>query len=289
MSYDLITQAFVRQFDTALQQVAQQTESRLQSHVRDIGSVTGESFTHNIMGDTDLDAKLNRLAPTVLSSVVHATPTALMQDFFKALPLDRADVPKMLINPVTGGDYMRALMSAKNRRIDQIIYAAMLGTQTFKDGSTEALPAGQVILNGSTGFTKGKLIQAKKIFRANEADEHAGEELCIIYNDAMLEDILADTTLTSADYMSVKMLQDGDVNGKWMGFSWVPYNALSTAGNVASTVAWAKSAVKFGRGYEEGDVSKRPDLQNAWQVSMAASYGALRTEAKRVVKIDFVQ
>ena len=32
-------------------------------------------------------------------------------------------------------------------------------------------------------------------------------------------------TLTSADFMAVKMLQSGDVSGRWMGFNWIPSRA----------------------------------------------------------------
>jgi len=149
-----------------------------------------------------------------------------------------------------------------------------------------ALPAGQQILAGAAGLTKAKLIQARKLFRANEADSEAGEELFITYTADGLEDVLTDTTLTSADYLAVKMLQNGDISGKWMGFNWIPFEGVSTAASVATLVAWAKSACKLGRGYEEGNVTRRGDKQDAWQVSMAASYGALRTEEKLVVTIE---
>ena len=49
----------------------------------------------------------------------------------------------------------------------------------------------------------------------------------------------------------------------------------------------AKSGIHFGRGYEEGNVSPRPDKKDTKQVSMAASYGAGRQDEKKVVQIDF--
>ena len=289
MSHDSITQAMVIAWDTAVQATAQQTVSRLMSTVIDKGTIEGESFTHNWMGDTELDANTDRLGDTVWGAIEHKTPIASMADFFKALPLDRFDIPKLKINPVTGGDYMASLMAAKNRNYDALIFNTLIGTQPFKDGTTEVLPAGQKILSSATGFTKAKIIQAKKLFRANECDAHAGETLYMLYNDSMLEDILADTTLTSADHMAVKMLQEGDVSGSWMGFKWVPYNVLSVSGSTATTAAYCKSAVKFGTGFIEGDITRRADKKNAHQVSLALSRGALRTEYKRVVSIAFEQ
>ncbi|WP_439606862.1 phage capsid protein [Hydrogenophaga sp.] len=284
-----ITQAFVTQWDAAIRAEAAQRDSRLLSAVTDRGSITGESFTINFLGDDGglLDANSVRHGDTEWSLAEHSTPIVNMADFYKAFPLDRNDIPKMIVNPVTGGDYMQLLMNAKNRRIDDIIYNAARGSQLKKDASTEDLPAGQKIAHGGTGFTKAKLIEAKKMFRANEADEFNGEELSITYNSVMLEDILTDTTLTSADYMAVKMLQNGDISGKWMGFKWLPYNGITFSASTYYAIAFAKSGIHFGKGYEEGNVSKRPDKKDAWQVSMGSSYGAGRQDPKKVVEIAF--
>lgn len=285
-----ITQAFVQQWDTAIRAEAAQRESRFQSAVVDRGTITGEAFTINFLGDDGglIDANTVRHGDTEWTDPVHSTPVVNMADFYKAYPLDRNDIPKMIVNPVTGGDYMQLLMNQRNRRIDKIIYDAARGSQLKKDGSSEALPAGQKVAVAATGFTKAKLIETKKIFRRNEADEFNGEELYIAYNDVMLEDILADTTLTSADYMAVKMLQNGDVSGKWMGFKWLPFNGITKVSNDYFTIAWAKSGIHLGKGYEEGNVTRRGDKKDAWQVSMGASYGAGRQDAKKVVEIAFL-
>lgn len=283
-----ITAAFVQQWDTAIRLQAQQTESRLMSAVTDRGVITGDGFTINNLDKIELDANIVRHGDTEWGDANHTNRLATMKDFYKALPLDRNDIPKMIVNPVTGGDYMRSLMAGKNRKIDDVIYDAIRGSITSKDGATSyALASGNKIAHGSTGFTKAKLIQAKKMFRAVEADEHTGEELYLAYNSVMLEDILSDTTLTSADYMAVRMLQDGDVNGKWMGFKWVPYEALDYAASTYYTVAWAKSAIHFGKGYEEGNVTRRGDKKDLWQVSLGASYGAGRQDENKVVEIAF--
>ncbi|MFX5522699.1 phage capsid protein, partial [Acinetobacter baumannii] len=75
------------------------------------------------------------------------------------------------------------------------------------------------------GLTKAKIIQARSIFRANETDgvDGDGDELFFLYDSLALTQILSDTTLTSADFMTGKMLQEGGVGGKWMGFTWIPF------------------------------------------------------------------
>lgn len=282
-----ITQAFVQQWDTTIRMLAQQKESRLEKTIVDRGSITGESFTANRLAPID-DTPQNtvRHGDTEWSDATHSARVALMQDFYQALPVDRADVPKVLANPT--GSYMDSLVSAWNRRKDKLIFAALVGNSQAKDGSLVALQAGQKIVAGATAFTKAKIITAKKIFRKNEADQHNGEELFVCYNSEMLEDILADTTLTSADFLAVKMLQDGDVASKWMGVNWIPYEGILLSGGTYTTAMWAKSAAHKGTGFVEGKSQTRGDKKDTMQVSMAASFGATRVEEEKVVTIDFV-
>jgi hypothetical protein len=281
-----ITQAFVQQWDTTIRLLAQQKESRLESTIMDKGNITGESFTANRLAPIDdTPENTTRHGDTQWSEAEHSTRVALMRDFYQALPVDRADEPKVLANP--NGAYMESLLAAWNRRKDGLIFAALIGNSQAKDGSQVALGSGQTIVHGSAGLTKAKLITARKLFRANESDEHNGDELYIAYNDAMLEDILADTTLTSADYMAVKMLQEGDISGKWMGFKWVPYQGISLSGGTYTTAAWAKSAAWRGTGFFEGKSQRRGDKKDTMQLSAAGSYGVTRVEEAKVVAIQF--
>lgn len=284
-----ITQAFVQQWDDTIRLQAQQKESRLASTVFDRGNITGESFTANRLAPLD-DTPQNtvRHGDTQWSEVTHSTRVALMQDFYQALPVDRADEPKVLANP--NGSYMESLIAAWNRRKDSIIFAALLGNSQAKDGSLVALPSGQKIAAGATAFTKSKILTARKIFRKNEADNHNGEEIFCAYTSDMLASILADTTLTSADWMAVKMLQDGDVSGKWMGINWIPYEkvAFNSGTSTYSTAMWTRSALHRGTGFVEGKSQRRGDKKDTMQVSMAASFGAVRIEEEKVVQIDFV-
>ena len=283
-----ITAAFVQQWDTTIRLQAQQSESRLMKAVTDRGEITGDGFTINNLASIEMDENTVRHGDTEWGDPNHTNRLGVMKDFYKALPLDRNDIPKMIVNPVTGGDYMRLLMAAKNRKIDQVIYSALGSTINSKDGATaNTLPSGQKIAHGSTGFTKAKIIQARSIFRANEADEENGEELFMMYNNEALTDILSDTTLTSGDYMAVQMLQSGKVATQWMGFTWIPYQGLTLTSSTYYTYAWAKSGIHFGKGYEEGNVTRRGDKKDLWQVSMGASYGAGRQDESKVVELAF--
>jgi hypothetical protein len=283
-----ITAAFVQQWDQSIRLAAQQAESRFMKAVTDRGQITGDGYTINNLSAIELDENTVRHGDTEWKEINHTNRLGVMKDFYAAIPLDRNDIPKMIVNPVTGGSYMNSLMQAKNRRCDQIIYNAALGTITSKDGVTSfTLPAGQKIAAGGTGFTKAKIIQARALFRANEADNENGEELFMTYNNVAMQQILSDTTLTTADNLAVQMLQEGKVSTNWMGFTWIPYERLTKVGLVFSAAAWCKSGIHFGKGFEEGNVARRADKKDLWQVSMNASYGAGRQDEVKVVQIDF--
>lgn len=286
---DTITQGFVQQFDSALRMLSAQMDSRLKATVTDRGTIVGESFTiSNVDPAGDLPQDTTRHGDTTFSEITHSTRVVTMKDFFDALPLDRADIPKMIVNPVTGGHYAKTLVGKRNRKIDNLIYRACRDAQLMKDGTTTALPSTQKIAHGGTGFTKAKIIQAKKMFRANEKDAHSGEELFIAYTSDMVEDIMSDTTLTSADFLATKFLQEGDVAGKWMGFMWIPFEAIDpVSSSTYYTVAWAKSAIHLGEGFVEGRVDRRPDKKNLYQTTINCSMAAGRQDEKGVVEIAY--
>ena len=106
----------------------------------------------------------------------------------------------------------------------------------------------------------------------------------------MLADILADDTLTHADYISLQMLQAGDVSGKWMGFNWVHYQGLADGADNTEfkTVAYAKSAARFGSATVVPlQINTRYDMNHISQVGAIESYGCGRANELKTVVINF--
>ena len=178
-------------------------------------------------------------------------------------------------------------------------YAMKISTRTTPSTTTKApslsigsqfvISAG-VTLNSASAkpiaITKAKIIEAKKLFRANEADEENGEELFFAFNSVAMEDIMGDTTLTSADHLAVQMLQEGKVNGrKWMGFEWVPYQ-MAVESSTYYLPAWAKTGVVLGVGAEiTTRLTERADKSYALQPYACMSIGAVRMEEAKVVEV----
>ncbi|ECT1020804.1 hypothetical protein DPO11_11915 [Salmonella enterica] len=298
MSFDanknMITAAFVQQFHDSFEIASQQKDSRLQACVHDRGKITGTAFTINDMGSIEMNEITTRFGDTVWDVPEAGTRQALMADYGLFIPVEKRDLRKLIASPQ--GPYMNLTVSACNRKKDDVIYNALINPVPRKTEDKGAftnvsLPASQMIVANSQPMTKAKLIAAKAIFRRNECDEQNGEELFITYNSDMLSQILADTTLTSADFMAVKMLQEGKLADNWLGFKWIAYEKLKkdTTTKAQTAVAWCKTAVHFGTGADYNtDIGPRRDKNNTIQISVDASYGAGRANESKVVTIDFI-
>lgn len=288
------TAAYKQQFHDAFVAALAQKESRLQGTVMDRGQIDGSSFTINSLGITEMEAVTGRYQDKNPTELDNNTRVVYMADFDRTLVVDGFDIPKLAADP--SHKYVGLLTEAANRRKDKSIYRALIDDIIVKTGEnsfgTASLPSGQKILAGGTAFTKSKILLARKLFRANECDQENGEQLFMAYDSNMVAQILADTTLTSADFMAVQMLQEGKVASNWLGFSWIPYEQLDAGAGGAGerkTVAWAKSGVHMGTGINVKttigeNTQKRGHPTEAYGYM---SLGAGRQDEKKVITIDF--
>jgi hypothetical protein len=288
------TAAYKQQFHDAFVAALAQKESRLQGTVIDRGQIDGSSFTINSLGITEMEAVTGRYQDKNPTELDNNTRVVYMADFDRTLVVDGFDIPKLAADP--SHKYVGLLTEAANRRKDKSIYRALIDDIIVKTGEnsfgTASLPSGQKILAGGTAFTKAKILLARKLFRSNECDQENGEQLFMAYDSNMVAQILADTTLTSADFMAVQMLQEGKVASNWLGFSWIPYEQLDAGAGGATerkTVAWAKSGVHMGTGINVKttigeNTQKRGHPTEAYGYM---SLGAGRQDEKKVITIDF--
>ena len=279
-----ITEAFVAAFADNYIHLAQQSESRLQPTVMVDANIVGMSKSVNRLGKRQPTRRTSRHADTPQNDQPHSTRYIDLADWDDGDIVDDLDQVKMLTDPTS--DYVKAMIAGFNRTKDDVIIEALGGNSRSTTGNV-ALPSGQKIAVGGTGLTKAKIIQAKKIFRANEADEENGEELYMLYSATALSDVLSDTTLTSADFLAGQMLQSGTLRGKWMGFTWIPTERCPISGATRRLYAYAKSGVKLGIGKDiTTKVGEDPGKGFNVRVYAKMSIGAVRVEEEKVVEIS---
>lgn len=215
MAYATIESVFVRQYADTYTVLCEQKDSKLLSTITNEGEINGSSFTVNEMtGFGDLQTP-TRFGDTQYNEVDFASRLATMSNYSNFTHIAPQDLPKLKAHPQD--EMIQRLVSARNRKIDSIIYNGLIGTAQRK--TTEAdtftavsLPAEQQIGTSAAPvtFSKQLLIDIRTKFMENEVPDD--EEIIVTYNSDMLNMILADSTLTSADYLQGQMLQRGEIN-----------------------------------------------------------------------------
>lgn len=288
MSYNTIDAVFVKQYSDTYTILLEQKESKLLSTVTNIGAVTGTSFTVNEMGTLgDEFSTLTRFGETEYSDASFASRLATMNDFPNFTRLAIQDLYKLKAQPQ---DQLLQRLHAKwNRKLDKVVYNALIGSASRKEVGADtytsvALPASQILGDEAIPITKQLLIDIRTKFLENEVDE----DITITYNADLLNAILADPTLTSADYLAGQMLQRGEISN-FLGFNWVHYEGIkSTDGLSATGVAYVRSAVEVGINSISPLKIVEVETQNRFHsIGHVEAIGAVRTDEKRVVAFKF--
>jgi hypothetical protein len=309
-----ITAAFKQQFHDSFEIACQQKTSVLESLVTSRGAIQGSSFTINDMGKLSMSQRkfADRFSGTTLTTPGAGTRIAYMEDYDLFVPIEPFDLPKLSAAPDSA--YMQLMASAAARAKDDLIFRQLTadimrkvetpdqidaagGAVTAGKGSYTAtsLPAGIGTNAAPIALNKAALIKLRTLFRRRFADD---EEIVVLYNSYFMETILSDSTLTNADFMAIQMLQAGDIGGKWMGMTFVPFErtTMLKAGAAVTngtedgyqTVAFTKSALHFGTGIGYStDIQTRADLRNIKQLSAQMSFGAGRANEDKVVALNF--
>lgn len=281
-----ITEAFVQQFADNFMHVAQQQTSRLEPAVMVESDIVGMSKSINRLGQRTAQRRIARHGDTPINDQPHSTRYIDLFDWEDGDMIDDQDKIRLLTDPTS--DYVKAMVNSLNRAKDDVIIAAFGGNARASTGNI-ALPSGQKIVHGSAGLTKAKLITARKLFRAAEADDEAGEELFLAYGSEQLEDLLNDTTLTNTEYNTVLSMMSGTfpAGAKLFGFTPKPSERLPKSGTTRSCYAWAKSGTALGVGAEvKSRVGEDPGKGFNVRIYAKMSIGAVRVEEEKVVEVQ---
>lgn len=288
MAYSSIDSVFVKQYADTYLALLEQKESKLLSTVTNIGSITGTSWTLNEMGTLgDEFNTLTRFGDTQYTDASFASRLGTMNDFPNFTRLAIQDLYKLKAQPQD--QLLQRLHSKWNRKVDKVVYNALLGTVARKEVGTEtytnvALPASQILGDAAAPITKQLLIDIRTKFMENECEE----DIQITYNADLLNTLLADTTLTSADYLAGQMLQRGEISN-FLGFNWVHYEGIRAADGLSATgVAYTRTAVEVATNSISPLKIVEVETANRFHsIGHVEAIGALRSDEKKVVAFKF--
>lgn len=285
-----VDRGFVHAYTREIQRLAQQESNKMRMAVRTKTGVRGKTCNYERLGASDLVSITARHQATPLLNPEHSRRRATLSDRGGAILLDKHDEPKLLIEPEN--DYAKNHAASIARYYDDLIIAAATGSATAVD-ETDATSSvtlasfasgTHVIANGGTGLTFAKVNQAARLLNVQDVPF---DNRWFAISPVGLEDLLATTQATSADFVNLKALQNGRLEGPWMGFNWILTTRLAISGNIRSCIAWHRDGIGLAIGIDMyTSVSTRADLNDATQVYAAASAGAVRVEEARVVQVD---
>jgi|LauGreDrversion4_2_1035121.scaffolds.fasta_scaffold35583_1 hypothetical protein len=285
---DQISTAFVQQYTTNVGLLLQQRGSKLRDAVT-VGSYSGKAAKAvEQIGSVTAQARTSRHSDTPLISTPHDARWVFPTDYEWADLIDDQDKLRMLIDPTS--PYAINGAYALGRAMDSLIVSAALGSaKTGENGTTTtsfATASQQVGVGGTpAGLTVAKLRSAKKILMANEVDVEQ-DPLYIAVTAKQLDDLLGTTEVTSSDYNTVKALVQGQVD-TFMGFKFIHTELLGVDGSsYRRVIAWAKSGLHLGMWNDiNSRIDQRADKSYSTQVYVKGTFGATRTEEKKVVEI----
>lgn len=280
-----ITTAFVDQFKSNVMMLSQQKGSRLSGSVM-IEPITGKSGYIEQIGPTSTITRTSRHGDSPLVSTPHDRRRVFLEDEEWGDLIDKADRVRTLIDPTN--PYAVNAGWAFGRAKDDKIIAAFDGTAfTGQEGGTStAYDTSNDIGSASSndGLTIQKLIDAKSIFGVNDVDPD--EELYLAVSQKQIDDLLAITQITSADYNNVKALVEGKVD-TFMGFKFIRTQRLGIdANDIRKCFAWTKSGMALGVGAEvQTRIAERADKSFSTYVYLCMCVGATRLDEQKVVRI----
>jgi hypothetical protein len=200
--------------------------------------------------------------------------------------VDDQDKLRMLFDPTSY--YAQSFKMAHLRGIDEAILDAFFAIAfTGENGTTQtAFPtATQQIAAGGFGVTVVKMLQAREILRAAENDENDPMFMAITAKDetSLFNEIEIVNTQWAGQERPV--LKSGKLES-FLGFNFIHTELIRLSGAERRIPCWVKSGMHVGFLKDvTTDVGPRRDKGATMQVYTCASYGASRTQEKKIVEM----
>ena len=304
-----ITTSFVKQYSANVQLLVQQMGSRLKNAVTVETGKVGEEVYMDRISATDAQKVTTRHGDSPQIDTPHDRRRVVPVDYDWGDLIDNPDRLRTLIDPASAYSVNAAM--AMGRAMDDEIIAAATGNAFAgkTGGTTTALPSGQTIATNSNSFdvdsntqannqplTVGKLIEARKILGAADADDYdvnGNSNLFLVVNAQQLGFLLTSTKVNSADFNQIRALVAGDLN-QYMGFNIIRTERIGTVTSNSQTCDSVLAFHRRGIGlciWEDivARVTERPDKRFSQYIYYRMTLGATRLEEERVVQIACLQ
>jgi hypothetical protein len=289
---DNIASVYAVQYGTNISLLLQQKGSKLRTSVQ-TGSYKGKaSEVVTQYGATAARAVSTRYQPIVPVNTPNNRRWVFPEDFDWADLIDNFDKLRLLADPQSA--YAQNGLYAMGRAMDDVIISGMLGDNktgeaggtTTQFDSTNQRVAVNYAASGNVGLTVDKLREARRILMENEVDLDAEPVYCAISAEQH-DDLLGQIQVVSSDFNSdTPVMKDGKVM-QFLGINFIHSERLPLSSTFRRCPVWVPSGVHLGMWNDiMSDITQRRDLSShPYQVYLMGTFGATRTEEKKVVDI----
>lgn len=301
----------VSAFNANVYQLSQQRGSRLASLCRQ-ETFTGKTEYFDRLGLATAVDKTGRNTDTPNLDITHSrrAVTTITREW--GTLVDLKDKVQNIHSPEN--EYSVSAQNALGRKMDAVILDAALTTaKTGEDGSgTQTLGNAQKVASvASSALDNVNMQLLRKAAYLMNSSEAVGQRY-IAHNSNFLQQLLAQTQVTSSDYNTVKALVNGEMD-TFMGFKFVRleglplastydadtfkwdgtsglYNSSGTtlAGTEETAIAFIGDGIIFGKNpISIARIDERADKGYSKQVYTAMDFGATRMEEAKVIQMIY--
>lgn len=275
MSATLST-AFIAQFDAEVKQ-AYQGAAKLFGTVRTKTGVIGSTHRFPKLGKGLAQPRIPQ-TDVVPMNVQHSNATATLEDWNAPEYTDIFNQSK--VNFDERKELKEAIASAMGRRMDQLLIDAA-------DAGASATQVATSVGGADTGLNVDKLRRAKRLL---DAAGVPANERTFVHSAIGLEQLLGETSATSADFNSVKALVNGEMN-TFLGFTFVliedrDEGGLSVAaGDVRKNFAYHKAALGLAIGMDmKTEINYVPE-KTSWLTNGTFSAGSVGIDDAGIIEV----
>lgn len=280
-----IDKAFIEEYRSLVIHLAQQGETRLRPRVMEVSS-GGKAYNFERLASTAAVLKSGRRQATAFIDDAWTRRVAVPVTYNHTMSLEHEDRVQMLVDPQSA--YAQNQAMAMKRNMDDQIIAAATGTALDGDGGTNALPAGQVVGDGTAAISFDLVTQVQEIFLTNDIPTDVPKTMVV--GPKQVRRLMQLTEQTSADYVRKEALQKLSGWGicpNWMGFDWILSNRLLAPGaGELSCIAFTKQAIGLAVNQDVFTrITENPSYQYMIQVFAQWTAGAIRVEDEHLVHL----
>ena len=253
-----------------------QSSGKLRDTVTVRNGVVADIYKFRAMGKGLANQKATS-ADVVAMGVSHSLINCTLSNFNAPEYTDIFDAVE--VNFDEKRELAQTIAGALGRRLDQMILDALAA----------ATPAAS-IASASTGLTLAKIIQTGK--ELNDKGVPSGDRH-FVTSAAGMEDMLGDSTITSADYNNVRALMSGDIN-TFMGFKFHTIETRTEGGlGIASSVregfGYHKSAMGLAVGIDLKTEVNYIAQKTSWLCNGVMKAGAVARDGDGIVSVSWAE